>query len=234
MILSIMQPYIFPYIGYFQLIANSDTFVIYDDVAYIKQGWINRNRILVDGKALLFSIPISNASSFTPINGTRIDLRTYNFWKKKFFSTLAQNYRRAPYFSNTMTIVERVFDKDFSSVAGLSAESIHAVIDYLSIDTIVIPSSSVFNNSHLSSSARVIDICRQTTADTYVNVISGKHLYSKQAFSDNGVILTFLTPVIQPYKQFENAFVPGLSMIDILMFNPKDRIRAMLAACKIS
>ena len=66
--LAIMQPYLFPYLGYFQLIAAVDKFVFYDDVNFIKNGWINRNRLLISGKVNYITIPLSGASSFLKIN----------------------------------------------------------------------------------------------------------------------------------------------------------------------
>ena len=76
--LAIMQPYFFPYIGYFQLIKSVDEFVIYDNIQYTKKGWINRNRILVNGTDYLISLPLKKDSDYLNV----VDRQLAESWEK--------------------------------------------------------------------------------------------------------------------------------------------------------
>jgi len=103
-----MQPYFFPYIGYFQLVAAVNKFVIYDDVNFIKRGWINRNNVLINKKSNLFTVPLIKASQNTLINDTKINLKFYNIWKVKFLRSLEQSYKKAPYFTEVYNLIKNV------------------------------------------------------------------------------------------------------------------------------
>src|SRR5713226_7455519 len=127
-----MQPYLFPYIGYFQLMHTVDRFVVYDDVAFIKQGWINRNRILINGHASYFSVPIKRASSFTSIRETFIDDDPQNaHWVEKTLKTLGNAYRRAPEFVRVFPIVEKVLSRQTNRITDVAVASLEAVADFL-------------------------------------------------------------------------------------------------------
>lgn len=227
--LAIMQPYLFPYIGYFQLIRAVEEFVVYDDVNFIKQGWINRNRTLNNGAPLLFTVPLENASSFSRINEVRVDLKQYNAWKNKFLKTLALNYKKAPQFDTTIGLIGGVLDNfREGSVADLALSGIRAVCGHLGINTKIVPSSSVYNNTHLHGKERVVDICRQTGASHYINPIGGQELYTKEYFKEHHLQLSFIKSLPVTYAQLKEPFVPWLSIIDVLMFNTAGDIVLML------
>lgn len=221
-----MQPYFFPYIGYFQLINAVDTFVIYDDVNFIKRGWINRNRILLNGIINYFTIPCKKVSQNKLINEIQIafDLNE----KTKLLKTFYYAYHKAPYYNAVIHLIEQILSKEYETIAELATESILAVCGYLSIRTRIITSSVKFNNHLLKKADRLIDICRVLDAETYINPIGGVDLYGKQYFMDRGVHLYFLEtkPVI--YKQFVQPFVPWLSIIDVLMFNRAEQLKIFL------
>lgn len=222
-----MQPYLFPYIGYFQLINAVDCFVIYDDVTFIRQGWINRNQILIGGKPSFFTVPIKKQSSYRRIRETQISEDTN--WVKKFFSSLKHSYGKTPYFNEVMDIVTGVFSLKTPVIGELSASSIFSVCDYLGIKTKFIRNSDKYNNSVLRKEERIIDICRQEGAHEYINLSGGKDLYSKENFSAHGINLRFLESsrdII--YTQFATDFTPYLSIIDMMMFNPVERIQGFL------
>jgi hypothetical protein len=226
---GIMQPYLFPYIGYYQLISSVDTFVIYDDVSFIKQGWINRNNLLLHGKKHLFIVPIKNSSSFNTINETYISDRPLH-WERKMLETVKQAYSKAPYFKRVIHLIEEIIiDSSNKTIADMSRESILKVLDYLGVKKKIIRSSSIYANKHLKSIERVIDICIKEGATTYINAIGGIDLYSHDLFNAHHIDLVFLKPVIDTYKQFGNDFVAGLSIIDVLMFNDKDWVVSQLS-----
>ncbi len=226
--LAIMQPYLFPYIGYYQLINSVEKFVVYDDVNFIKQGWINRNNVLVNGKPSLFTVPLENQSSFTKINETLISDKFYPIWKKKFLRTIEQNYNKAPFFKEVFPMIKSTFDIETNSLSILALNSLKMVAVYIGITTVFEDTSVVYKNQNLTSQKRVIDICKKENAEVYINPIGGLDLYSKADFLENNITLTFIKSDKIIYKQFNAEFVPYLSIIDVLMFNDKNTIRGFL------
>jgi hypothetical protein len=165
--IAIMQPYLFPYIGYFQLIHAVDKFVIYDDVAFIKGGWINRNRLKLNDEARFFTVPLANASPFRPIRETEVATQPYEHFRKKFFSALMNCYSKSTFYRETTRIVEEVFNAKPTTISDMAHRSIEVVCSYLGISTRIVPSSAIYDNSALKKADRLIDICRKELADTY-------------------------------------------------------------------
>jgi WbqC-like protein family len=227
--LAIMQPYLLPYLGYFQLLHAADRFVIYDDVAFIKQGWINRNRILINGRATYFTVPLRQASSFRLIADTQIDDGPQNHrWRDKMLKTFENAYRRAPCFERVFPLLEDVIRRPAAGMKGMALAGIDVVARYLDIRTARVESSSVYRNAHLSGQDRVLDICRAERAVSYLNPIGGTQLYDREAFARAGLTVKFLKPLSIEYKQFGAPFVPDLSIVDVLMFNPPETARGFL------
>lgn len=226
--IAIMQPYFLPYIGYFQLIKAVDKFVFYDDVNYIKQGWINRNNILLQGKASLFTIPLEKASSFTKINNVKLHPILFDNWKVKFLRSIEQNYRKAPYFSDVYQLICSVLEVDSDRIGVLAKDSVITVSKYLQLETEFVYSSDFYMNNELSGKFRVISICAKENALVYINPIGGQELYNKEDFLSQGLDLYFIQSKKQIYQQFKEEFVPWLSIIDILMFNSVEEIQLML------
>ena len=228
--IAVMQPYIFPYLGYFQLINAVDEFVFYDDVNYIKQGWVNRNRILDKKEAIYFTIPLKKASSFKPINETLINSQLYFKWKKKFIKSIEQGYSKAPYFSDIYKLIVDVFNNSNTiSISDLAIISIESISNYLKLNVIFHKSSeSLRDTQSQERTTRLLNICKKLNAENYINSIGGKELYDKSDFKKNDIDLYFLKPFLKPYKQFDNDFVSGLSIIDVLMFNSKEEVIEMI------
>ena len=228
MTIAIMQPYFFPYIGYFQLINAVNRFIIYDDVNYIKQGWVNRNNILINGEKNMFTIPLEKASPNNKINETLINLNLYNGWKVKFLKSLDHSYKKAPHFNNIFQLLMDFFSKEYTQISTLNVEIIKKVAGYLGITTEIINSSSMYNNANLNGQKRVLDICFRENATHYINPIGGLELYSKEDFKKNEIKLNFIKSKPIEYRQFKNEFVPWLSIIDVMMFNSPSEICEML------
>lgn len=227
--LGVMQPYIFPYIGYYQLINAVDKFVVYDDVNFIKQGWINRNQILLNGKALGFTIPLKDSSSFKHINEILLDDKSYPLWRSKFYKTLEQAYKKAPQYQQVRPLLTQVFDDcENCTISDLTTRSLKAVCGYLDIKTVFETNPGKYQNNDLTAQDRIIDICRQEKASIYTNAIGGRSLYSFNDFKMQGFQLKFIEGVKSSYPQYTFDFVYGLSMIDVLMFNKIDDIKKML------
>lgn len=231
---AIMQPYVFPYLGYFQLIQAVDTFVFYDDVNFIKQGWINRNKILVNNDARLFTIPVKNVSSFEEIRNTEVNHQNFKLWKKKFLKTIIQNYNRAPYFENTQSIIEKVLNEDLHSISDYAIKSIQITLEYLGLRKNTLISSIHFSETKgIEKAERILKICNMLSASHYINPSGGRDLYNKDFFKEKGVKLSFINNTLPTYRQFENEFVAGLSIIDLLMFNSKEELVSMLSTYEL-
>lgn len=228
--IAIMQPYIFPYIGYFQLIYAVDKFVVYDDVNFIKQGWIARNCILLNEERYLFSIPVENQTSFRKINETKVAKKLFDKWIGKFNKTLELSYKKAPYYKETSALVLEVleFGREAESIASLCLKGIQQIVSYLEINTTIVESSAIYENEHLNATERVLDICKKELAAVYINAIGGRELYSREIFAKSGLGLFFLESKEFSYQQFKNQFVPRLSIIDQLMFNSRDQIKSYI------
>lgn len=224
-----MQPYLFPYIGYFQLVGAVNKFVIYDDVNFIKGGWINRNNVLINKKRSLFTVPLDKASSYKLINDTKINLKYYNIWKVKFLRSLEQSYKKAPYFKQVYVLIEDVLEVNENNlVSNLAVNSIKKVSSYIQLQTEICETSEIYNNKILNGQERVLDICRIEKASQYINPIGGIELYSKDAFKEHGLVLNFIKSKPITYTQFDNDFSPWLSIIDVLMFNSIEEVNKMI------
>ncbi len=223
---AIMQPYFLPYIGYFQLINAVDEFIIYDDVNYINKGWINRNNILVGNQASLFSIQLKEARQNKLIK--EISLSDDQKWKAKLLKTIELNYKKAPNFSLIYPLLSEIILLDEVNLSAYIGNSLKKISNYLNITTKIIESSSVFDNQHLKAQARILDICKKSETQQYINPIGGVELYDKKSFESNDIKLNFIKTTPIEYAQFKLPFIPYLSVIDLLMFNSKEQINALL------
>jgi hypothetical protein len=227
MTLAIMQPYFLPYIGYVQLLNAVDTFVLYDDVAFINRGWINRNRLLVNGKDFMFTVPLQDASQNKRI--CDIALGTDPKWRGKLLQTVQQSYRKAPFYETVGPLTEKIINFPTDNIADYVLNSLVLIRDHLGITTEIVPSSTIYNNEQLKAQDRILDICRQTGATRYINPIGGQVLYNKDTCAQAGVELFFIQSKRVEYPQFgRSEFVPWLSILDVLMFNSPEAIRPML------
>lgn len=230
--LAVMQPYLFPYIGYFQLINAVDKFVFYDDVNFINKGWINRNRILVNLNSYLFTVPLLNANQNTLIKDLK--LAASEKWKHKFLKTLEFAYKKAKYFNIVFPKIEAVIQMKSKFLFEWHVTSFHLIMDFLAIRTTMAQSSVNYDNRNLKGPSRILDICTKENCKQYINPEGGINLYNKRMFEGKGIELSFLKTGDVIYKQFKNKFVPCLSILDILMFNSADRVGAFLNMYKLA
>lgn len=221
--IAVMQPYFFPYIGYYQLAYAVDEFVFFDDVNFIKKGYINRNSILLNNAKHDFSIPIKNVSQNRKINE-----HTYvNEWDN-FLKTLTTAYKRAPFFENIFPLVRSTILDANDNVAVKNSLSLKNIFNYLNITRKWTYASDLKIRDELKAQARILEICKQRGATDYRNAIGGKSLYSAPDFKDAGVELKFVRTGDISYSQYTKEFMPNLSMIDVLMFCSVDQITDLL------
>lgn len=214
-----MQPYFFPYIGYFQLIAAVDLFIVYDNIKYTKKGWISRNRMLQNGKDVAFSLSLRRDSDY--LNVCERELAA-DFDRDKLLNRIKSAYRRAPYFAQTFPLVEQVVRHGDTNLFRFLHHSIAKTCEHLGITTEIRISSSIAIDPDLKNQDKVIALCKAVGAGTYVNAVGGMELYSKETFREKGIDLKFIRSKPLEYAQFGNEFVPWLSIIDVMMFNSKE------------
>lgn len=219
--LGIMQPYFLPYIGYFQLIAAVDVFLVYDNIQYTKKGWINRNRFLQNGSDTIFSLPLKKGSDFLDVVQREI---SEEFNREKFLNQLKGAYARAPYFEETYEVLKYVVGYEDRNLFQFVNHSIATICQHIGINTKLSVSSDVSIDHELKSQDKVIAICNKLGAKTYINTIGGLDLYDRKAFDGCGIDLKFIKSKTFEYKQYDNSFVPWLSIVDVLMFNPRDAV----------
>ena len=207
------------------MINAVDKYVVYDDVAYIKGGWVNRNYVLINGKASLFTIPLENSSSFRNINEIRITSDAIAV--KKLVKALELSYAKAPYRAEVLPMIEDLLHGN-TDIATLNLEGILRINQYLGIDTDIILSSKLEKRNDLKAQEKVIHINKLLNADRYINAIGGMKLYDRSAFEAAGIELKFLKMDAIEYQQFREPFVPDLSIIDVLMFNGRAGTRELL------
>lgn len=224
--LAIMQPYFFPYIGYFQLIAAVDLFVVYDNIKYTKKGWINRNRLLRNGQDATFTLPLKSASDALDIREREL---ADDFNRGKLLNQFRGAYQSAPFFAQTFPLVERVVRHEEGNLFRFLHHALAQTCEHLGLSTPFRISSEVAIDHRLQNQDKVLAMCEALHADTYVNAIGGKtmNLYSSDAFRQRGIDLKFIRSRPIAYPQFGGPFVPWLSIVDVMMFNAKEEIMRM-------
>jgi hypothetical protein len=223
--LAIMQPYFFPYIGYFQLISAVDTFVIYDNIKYTKKGWINRNRILRDGKDIMFSLPLKKDSDYLDVCEREL---SKDFSQDKLLDQIKGAYQGAPYFGKTFPLVEQIVRYDDVNLFRFLHHSIVKLCEHFEIKTEIKISSEIPVDHDLKGQDKVLAICEAVNANSYINAIGGMELYLKETFRLQGIELKFIKSKPLEYPQFGDTFVPWLSIIDVLMFNPVEQVHSQI------
>lgn len=246
--LGIMQPYFFPYLGYFQGIHAVDKYILYDNLNFKKEAWMNRNRYLLkNGVSTYFHAPLKKKSSYKKIH--EIELVDDDRWKKKFLNSLFLNYKKATCFNQAYPIIEDVLNFKTNKLNELNSLSIISICNYLNIPTEITADSSKYDEIEVKLQdrnlhrydyqeinlvdwqpkiLRIIEICRKENAGVFINSIGGIKLYSKDLFKLNAIDLKFIKPKPIAYKQYEKDFVANLSIIDVIMFNSIEKIRELL------
>lgn len=223
--LAIMQPYFLPYIGYFQLIAAVDKFVLYDNIKYTKKGWINRNRMLVNGSDAMFSLPLMKGSDSLYVVQRELAV---DFDREKLLNKFKGAYNNAPYFSQTFPLLKRIIWHNNFNLFEYIRHSIVEICTHLDIMTHIYISSEIKIDPGLKGQDKVIAICEALGADMYTNAIGGIPLYHPPSFQQKGIALKFLRAKYFEYTQFGVPFVPWLSMVDVLMFNSHDKVKQII------
>jgi len=215
MSIAIMQPYVFPYLGYIQLVSAVDKFVFYDDVNFIKKGWINKNRILLNGTPEDIVIPCQKISQNKLICETKLALD--NKSKTKLFKKFDHAYGKSSYYKTSSEYFRGIINLECENVSEMAAVSVIRFFELLDIPkNFYFSSKEYMENQYFDRADRLIDITKKFNEATYVNAIGGQELYDKNYFNKKGISLFFLKPIFEKYNQTSNDFVQGLSILDLL------------------
>ncbi len=223
---AIMQPYFLPYIGYFQLIGAVDLFIVYDNIKYTKKGWINRNRMLQNGSDAVFSVPLKKDSDNLDV--VQRSLAT-DFNCDKMLQSVKGAYAWAPYFAPTFALLERIVRYPECNLFRFLHHGLLQTCTQLGLQTTIQVSSDIAIDHTLKAQDKVLALCQAVGARTYVNSIGGLDLYSREAFQARGITLQFLQSDAFVYSQGGQPFVPWLSILDVLMFNPLTVVEHQIA-----
>lgn len=223
---GIMQPYFWPYLGYFQLLNMTDKFILYDNIEYTKKGWINRNRYLCQGKDKYFTIPVEKNSDFLDVRERKV---AEGFNLDKLINQIKMAYIKAPFFEDIYPLFCKTVEYSAPNLFEFIFHSIRCIAEYLGIETEIIVSSDLGVGHEKKGKDKVIALCKRVQATEYINPIGGVELYNKTEFLNNGIKLQFIQmeDTIK-YKQFRYNFIPSLSILDVLMFNSLLEVKKML------
>lgn len=225
-----MQPYFFPYIGYFSLIQHVDKFILFDTVQFIRHGWIERNRILnPNGSWQYIRVPLLKHSRETKIEEIRIDNNIA--WKEKLSSQLQHYKNIAPNYPAVKSVVDNIFRTEYFSIVELNYAALCAICDYIKINTPIV----IFSKMDLEldpvndPDEWALNICKKINGVTeYWNPTGGMTFFDRNKYQLNKIDLKFQKINLREYDQKRDVFEPGLSIIDILMFNSIKTVREML------
>ena len=229
---AVMQPYFFPYLGYFQLLAHVDVFVVYDDTQYVKQSWINRNRILEHGVVSYLTLPVVGGTHRQLICEKRLDQPRYH--EAKMLERIRHAYHAAPRLDSVSAFLEPLFPGEEETVASFNVRVLRALHELLAPRCRLVVASERDYPRSSTAQNRVIRICLEEGGTRYVNPIRARSLglYDQGAFNAAGLELSYLsTNADIRYDQSSGLFVPGLSVIDVLMFNSPAQTRELLERC---
>jgi hypothetical protein len=227
-----MQPYFLPYIGYWQLIAAVDQFVVLDDVHFINRGWINRNRIVVNNSPAWLTLPLKKASQNKLIH--EIEIQDDDGWRKRMEKTLACSYSKASEFFALSNFMAESIQKAQGNLSSYLSDTISRICEMLQIQTQITPTSRNFPKGDLRGQERILDICKQLSATVYINPPGGRALYQAEMFEAQGIQLRFLEAPSKTNLSSGLGNAEQLSILDTLMHNSQEDIRRVIADFKIS
>jgi len=205
-----------------------DEFIFYDDVSFIKGGYINRNNILTPNGTTRFSVPLISASSNKMINEIDCDSNV-----KKILRTIEQAYSKSPNFSSVFPLVEEVINSRDRNLAHMASLSVKVVANYLGFNTVFLNSSALNYDRSLSALGKVLDVCKDRKASIYINALGGRDLYQHSDFEEVGIDLSFIRMLPTEYCHGSREFVGNLSIIDVLMWNSISRVNEMLSSYEL-
>lgn len=228
--LAVMQPYFFPYIGYFALIDSVDHFMFFDNVQYVRKSWMGRNRILNIDTGIPFYIRpgIIKPPYKAPLSNVRLE--PDDDWKNKIIDQTLTYKNNTPFYSEAIDLLIKILEKDYQYLLELNIKSTMQICEELNIDTNIDKFSE--NKFEFKKTPRATrwasEVARRLSVREYINAPNGKGFIDKEGFEINNIKLGFIAPKITPYKQGKNNFIPRLSILDVLFCNGIEKTKKMV------
>lgn len=226
MILAAMQPYVFPYLGYFQLIREADAFYWLDGVAFIRRGWSNRNVLVGRNGPVRFVYPVLSGARDQSYAEVRLSLPDYHI--RKFLEMVSHHYQKAPFFDEVFPVIQTAVSIETDSFCELAMHSTRTLCRYMGIETPLTPTASWPESRDFRGEARILALCRRGAAHCFLNAEGGRDLYDPCVFASEGIELRFLCHSPAAYPQPGDRFVPRASTIDALMNNSIPKLQWLL------
>lgn len=226
--LGIMQPYFFPYLGYYSLIKNTDKFILFDVVQFIRHGWIERNRILKPGEGWQYiAVPLEKSGRDTKISEVKI--RNSEDWRGKLFRQI-EHYKKAPFYKPTIALMEQALDIDTDSIVVLNANILRKTCEYLgiSLNLEIFGDMNVTIDEVTHPGEWALNISKALNASAYYNPTGGIEIFDRQQFKDADISLKFIGNNLREYSQRRPVFENGLSIVDVLMFNDVEQANILI------
>lgn len=229
--LAIMQPYLFPYLGYFQLLNAVDRFVLLDDAAHIRRGWVNRNALAGRDARQPFVFPVA----YAPRDAAILDVRLHEPEQaaRRFMRTLAHLYGQAPFYGPVSELISGILSGGEERLALVIRHSLERIAAYLGIATPIVSAAERHGEIRSRGARRILDICRAEGATTYLNPEGGTELYDPAPFAEAGIALRFLHHRPLPYDRRGGVFLERLSIVDAMMYNAPEAFGPLLGACDL-
>jgi hypothetical protein len=228
--LAIMQPYFFPYLGYYALIKATEKWVVFDTAQYIRKGWVNRNRICSPAKEKIayITVPVVKAPRETMLKDATIDVRQN--WEERILGQLAYYRKKAPFYNRVIDVVKEVLFCKKNKISELNVFALKTTCEYLEIpfDYSIFSEDTMNINSVNAPDEWSLEISKNMKATSYYNPPGGVSFFDKSKFQVARIDLEFLSINLNAYECIENPFIPGLSIIDVMMFNNIKEINSML------
>lgn len=233
--IGIMQPYFFPYVGYFSLIRYVDKFIFFDTPQYINHGWVNRNRVLKqDGNLDYIIVPVKKASQKTPIK--EIEIANENSWRETIIGKLTVYKRKAPNYQKVMDFIKDVlYTSEYRKLSELNCRSIVRTCEFIGLagDFDVFSKMDLHIEQVNEPDEWALYITKALGGDVYVNPPGGQSFFDREKYRSENIKLQFLESELKPYIQRIGHFEPGLSIIDVMMFCKNDEIKEILEDYRI-
>ena len=217
----ISQPYFFPWIGMFEQINFADTYVHYDDVQYSKGHFQDRVQIKTNDGSKWLTVQKKEVRLGKKINEIRLEDKKN--WRKSQLEFLKQVYKKAPFCSETINLVEEVYSSNYNSLADISIASIETVLDYLEIkNNKIIKSSDLSIDGH--STERVLSICKHFNSNRYITGMGALNYFNFNLFEKENIRVEFIDYAKTPYTQLHGDFNPYVSILDLIANTGKEGI----------
>ena len=221
-LISIRQPGYLPYLGFFKKIQSSDIFVYLDDVQYERGDWDNRNKIRTYEGSIWLTVPVLNKFG-QKLN--EVNIANNQDWNKKHRLTIKTNYQKAPYFAKYWKKIDSILSKKWEKLIDLNLALIKYFNSELDLQTRTVKSSELQINS--VGSQRLLDICKELGAKTYLSGEIGKNYLDEKIFRNEGIKVIYEKFKHPIYHQLHGEFIPNMSIVDLL-FNEGENAREIL------